>query len=277
MKIVRSISLLGIIILIILYLYYQTKFFKIKDIKITSNKISNKIKITQISDFHSNKSIDLEKLENEIKDFNPNFIVLTGDIMDRNDDELDTAIKLIDALNNLQVDIYYIKGNHENDNELYGDFKNEMLKKDIIILENDTETIEVDGNMINIIGLNGTWDETMEYSISEYGKTTQNLNFDYYNLLLAHSPNHVKELINGNEDLILSGHTHGGQIRLPIIGPVIAPGQGLFPELDKGLYKFGDTILYIDSGLGNSFLPLRAFNPVQFTNITIEGEFNEIY
>lgn len=277
MKMLRFILLMIIIILVLLYFNNQIKDFNIKDINIGSNKVLNKIKISQISDFHSNKSIDLEKLGENIRVFNPDFIVLTGDIIDRNDDELETAIKLIDKLNRLKIDIYYIKGNHENDNELYGDFKNEMQKRDIIVLENETTTIEVNGNIVNIIGLNGSWGEEMEYSISEYEETIQNLNFNYYNLLLAHSPNHVEELIKGNEDLILSGHTHGGQIRLPIVGPIIAPGQGLFPKLDKGLYKFGDTILYIDSGLGNSFLPLRAFNPVQFTNITIEGEFNEIY
>lgn len=277
MKILRPILILGLIILLILYFYNQIRNFTSKSIRLSSNKIQNKIKITQISDFHSNKLINLEKLVKEIKKFSPNLLVLTGDIIDRNDKDLHTAIELLDAINSLQVDVYYIKGNHENDNDLYLSFKNEMIKRHIIVLENDSTTIKVNDNMLNIIGLDGTWEEEMEYSISQYENTRENLNFDYYSLLLAHSPNHVQAIIKGNEDLILSGHTHGGQVRLPIVGPIIAPGQGLFPELDKGLYEFKDTILYIDSGLGNSFLPLRAFNPVQFTNIIIEGEFNEIH
>ncbi|MCF6465949.1 phosphoesterase, partial [Clostridium sp. Cult2] len=63
--------------------------------------------------------------------------------------------------------------------------------------------------------------------------------------------------------------THGGQVRLPIIGAIISPGQGLFPKFDKGVFKINKTILYIDSGLGNSILPIRFFNRVQISNITI--------
>lgn len=278
MRTLRFIVLLiGIITLGFFYIHNQIKVFRVKDIKIVSNKILNEIKITQISDFHSNKRIDLEKLKNEIKGFDPNFIVLTGDIIDRNDDNLEAAIQLIETISNLNKDIYYIKGNHENDNRLYNNFKIEMVKRGIIVLEDDTSTLEIHGNMINIIGLRDTSDEELNYGISEYEKTIENLNLDYYNLLLIHAPNNVEELIHGSEDLILSGHTHGGQIRLPMIGPIVAPGQGLFPTLDKGIYEIGDAILYIDSGLGNSLAPIRILNPVQFTNITIEGELNEIH
>lgn len=82
----------------------------------------------------------------------------------------------------------------------------------------------------------------------------------------------MENILSGKEDLILSGHTHGGQIRLPLIGAVVAPGQGFFPEYDKGIFRINDTILYIDSGLGNSAAPIRAFNPVQISNIIIEPE-----
>lgn len=264
--------LLGIGILGFLYLQNQIRAFKINEVKISSNKILSKIKITQISDFHSNEAIDFKKLLYEIREFDPNFIVLTGDIIDRNDDDLETTLQLIETICSLNKDIYYIKGNHENDNRLYNDFKTEMLNMGIIILENETSTLEISGNMINVIGLMDTpyEDEELEYRISKYEKTVKNLNLDYYNLLLIHSPNNVKELIIGSEDLVLSGHTHGGQIRLPIIGSIMAPGQGFFPKLDKGIYQFGNTILYIDSGLGNSLAPIRTFNPVQFTNVTIE-------
>lgn len=73
-------------------------------------------------------------------------------------------------------------------------------------------------------------------------------------------------------DLILSGHTHGGQVRLPFIGAVIEPGEGLFPELDKGKFKVGGgTLLYIDNGVGTSTLPLRFLNRSQVSMIRISG------
>ena len=273
-KFFRLVLLLIILILAFLYFYNQIRLFNVENIKINSNKVISDIKVTQISDFHSNKAIDLKELGNRIQEFDPNFIVLTGDIIDRKNDDLSIAIEFIDSISNLDKDIYYIMGNHEARNSLYDDLKTEMLSRDIIILEDNSATIEVYGNMINIVGLQYKYLDDKELSISkdEYEEILESLNMDYYNLLLIHSPNNVEDIILGKEDLILSGHTHGGQIRIPIIGPLVAPEQGFFPRLDKGLYEIGDSILYIDSGLGNSLLPIRAFNPVQFTNIIIEGK-----
>ncbi len=89
--------------------------------------------------------------------------------------------------------------------------------------------------------------------------------------MLSHSPNRPMAYTTGLEDLILSGHTHGGQVRLPIIGSIVVPGQGFFPKYDKGIYELENTTLYIDSGLGNSLLPpLRLFNRIQISNIIIK-------
>ncbi len=77
--------------------------------------------------------------------------------------------------------------------------------------------------------------------------------------MLSHSPNRPISYSEGIEDLILSGHTHGGQVRLPFIGAILAPGQGYFPKYDKGIFHLDNTILYIDSGLGNSVFQLDFF------------------
>ena len=274
MKLVRKI-LIFIIIIIIAYLYNrnQIKNFKVIDLKLSSKKIVNTMRITQISDFHSNDRINLQKLGDEIQQFNPHFIVLTGDTIDRNDDNLHTSIQLIETLNSLNTPIYFIMGNHEWDNILYEDLKTEMLSRNVIVLEDNSSTIEIDGNMVNIIGLRDSPEIELDFN---YQVITNNLNLDYYNLLLIHSPNSVAKLVRASEDLILSGHTHGGQIRFPLLGPIIAPGQGFFPELDKGLYEINNSTLYIDSGLGNSFMTIRLLNPVQFTNITINSLSNSI-
>lgn len=268
LKLLRKI-LVFFIIIIIAYFYNrdQIKNFREIDLKLNSKKILNTIKITQISDFHSNDRINLQRLGEHILQFDPHFIVLTGDIIDRYDDNLHTSIQLIETLCSLNIPIYYIMGNHEADNILYEDFKNQMLSKNVIVLEDDSSTIELDGNMVNIVGLGYSSDTDINFN---YQGIVNNLNLNYYNLLLVHSPNSVENLVRGSEDLILSGHTHGGQIRIPLIGPIIAPGQGIFPKLDKGLYEINNSILYIDSGLGNSFFSIRLLNPVQFTNITIE-------
>ena len=138
-----------------------------------------------------------------------------------------------------------------------------MEKLGVRILNNESKLLEINDEKINIAGV--------EFQINrkEYTNALYNINPRYFTLLLSHSPNRPIKYLTGKEDLILSGHTHGGQVRLPILGAIVAPGQGLFPKYDKGIVELGKTILYIDSGLGNSLYPIRLFNRVQTSNITI--------
>ncbi|SHF09195.1 hypothetical protein SAMN02745784_02768 [Tissierella praeacuta DSM 18095] len=271
MKLLKIIStIIAIIVFLYLYNYNQISKFRVRDVRIDSNKIKSNFRITQISDFHSNNLIDLEKLVANIKKFDPNFIVLTGDIIDHDDTELDTVVKLFEALSKLDKDIYFVQGNHEIRNKSYNELKVKIEKLKIIILEDKATTFVVNDEKINLIGLKFYSKARVQEEISYYQEMTKDLNLEYYNILLRHSPNNIENILNGKEDLILSGHAHGGQIRLPLIGAIVAPGQDFFPKYDKGIFKIEDISLYIDSGLGNSVLPIRAFNPVQFSNITIQ-------
>lgn len=271
MKLLKFLFIVTTVILFFyIYNYNQISVFRVRDIRINSDKIRNNLKITQISDFHSNHLIDLEKMTAEINRFNPDFIVLTGDIIDHNDTELGIILQLFKVIGKFDKDIYFVRGNHEANHMLYDDLRAEMEKLGIIILENNSRIITVNNEKINITGLN-FYPKSREYEeITYYKEAIKDLNLDYYNVLLRHSPNNVEDILNGREDLILSGHSHAGQFRFPFIGAIVAPGQGFFPKYDKGIFRINDTILYIDSGLGNSVAPVRAFNPVQISNITIE-------
>ncbi len=273
MKLLKNLFVVAAIIaLIYLYNFNQISKFRVRDIRIDSPKIKNNIKITQITDFHSNHLIDVDKIRVEIEKFNPDFIVLTGDIIDHKDTELDTVTKMLESISKLDKDIYFVEGNHEMRNGLYRDLKIEMERLGVIIMENDSRVVAVNGEEINLTGLNFTSRSRAYEDAINYQEATRNSNLDYYNILLLHSPNNIENFSESKVDLVLSGHAHGGQIRLPIIGSIVAPGQGLFPKYDKGVFKIASLVLYIDSGLGNSFVPLRAFNPVQFSNIIIEAK-----
>lgn len=260
-----------ILILGLVYIYNQIEDFKVRELAIPSDKISNEVRFSQISDFHSNKFIDLDRLKDEIEDFDPNFIVLTGDIIDRKDDDFTVAISLLDTLKSLEIEIYYIIGNHEDENIYFKDFKSEIQSRNITVLEDSHSIIDVEGNTVNIIGMrhNSFMGSELSMNMNKYEEIVGGLDRNNFNLLLVHSPTYVHETVLGHEDLVLSGHTHGGQIRLPIIGPIVVPGQGLFPEYDKGLFELENGHIYIDSGLGNSFLPIRTLNHVQFTNFIL--------
>ena len=81
-----------------------------------------------------------------------------------------------------------------------------------------------------------------------------------YTLLLSHRPELFDVYSGCGVDLVLAGHAHGGQFRLPLVGGLIAPNQGLFPRYDAGLYTSGSTSMVVSRGLGNSVIPLRFNN-----------------
>jgi predicted MPP superfamily phosphohydrolase len=94
-----------------------------------------------------------------------------------------------------------------------------------------------------------------------------------YTVLLSHSPRIRDRLGSHVPDLILCGHTHGGQVSIPLVGAVVAPGEGFFPEFDKGEFTLENgSRLYIDSGVGTSTLPIRFMNRSQVSVIRIKGQ-----
>lgn len=263
----KTILIIAILsILIFIYNYIQISKPYINKINIKSKKINKNLSLTQISDFHSNKYIDLDRLFKSIKEYNPDIILLTGDIIDHKTTDLKLALDLIKRTTKLTKNVYFVAGNHENRNSQYPILANHMKKFGVTILNNESKTLVINGEKLNIAGVE------FQLNRKEYTSSLNNINPRYFTLLLSHSPNRPIKYLTGKEDLILSGHTHGGQVRLPVIGAILAPGQGLFPKYDKGIIKLGNTILYIDSGLGNSVYPIRLFNRVQISNIMIDSQ-----
>lgn len=93
-----------------------------------------------------------------------------------------------------------------------------------------------------------------------------------YNLLLSHRPELFETYKDSGIDLVLTGHAHGGQFRLPFIGGLIAPNQGFFPKYDSGLYTDGRTNMVVSRGLGNSIIPLRFNNRPEIVIVELVEE-----
>jgi len=253
-----------LLIVFIIYNYIQISRFNINKPIFYSHKLHEDLRITQITDYHSNSLIDKDKLMKKIQEFNPDMIVLTGDILDKYTSDIDSALDLVRRLCSINSNVFFVIGNHELQNTQGQKFISEMIQMGVKFLDNENTLLEVNHNKINIIGLSFFADA------KDYEKVKESVDWNNYTLVLSHSPNKLVSLVSGEEDLVLSGHIHGGQVRLPLIGAIIGPGQGLFPKYDKGVFKLGNTFLYIDSGLGNSFLPIRLFNRVQMSNITVK-------
>ena len=260
----KIIILVLLIILLLIYNQVQISRFKINKVLIESEKLNSEIRISQITDFHSNKNINITKLVKSIRDYNPNIIVLTGDIIDSETADLSLAFALVDMLNTSKKPIYFVEGNHEGLNSKRDEFLDGLEEKGVFILDNKAIMLNIGGEKIRLMGISFFAEREQFQNILD--RATPNI----YDILLSHSPNRPINYLDDRIDLVLSGHTHGGQIRLPVIGGVIAPGQGLFPKYDKGLVQLEQgALLHIDSGLGNSILPIRFLNPVQISEITI--------
>ncbi len=247
----------------LLYNRNQTRKMRIATPTIRLAKAKEEIRITQISDFHSNRFVDPHAVANEITKFAPHFIVLTGDLVSEDDVDFDTALSLAHALVYTGIPVYAIIGNHEQHNALREDLYEGMIGAGVRMLRNEAVHFPVEGVPIALSGVDfpalQEWYDRASHTVSE----------EELHILLCHSPSEYKKLTGNLPDLVICGHTHGGQVRVPLLGAIIVPSQGFFAKMDKGQYVFGDTTMYIDTGLGNTRLDLRTFNPIQFTNMKL--------
>lgn len=258
-----------IIAAILLYSrFIATKGLATKEYKITSSSIQDNFhgfKIVHISDVHYGRTTDKKDLNNMVKEVNllkPDIVVLTGDLIDK-DTKLDDILKgeISEALNSINANVgkYAISGNHDNNFSEWesiindGGFKN--LNDTYELIYNDGYTpillAGLSSNLNNQIDITERYNKILEYSNNENIK-------ELYKILLIHEPDYISNIDHSNFNLILAGHSHNGQVRLPFIGGIILPNGA--KKYYKEHYKINNTDLYISSGMGTSGISFRLFN-----------------
>lgn len=258
-----------IITVILLYSrFIATKGLVTKEYKITSSNIQDNFhgfKIVHISDIHYGRTTDkkdLEKIVNEINLLKPDIVVLTGDLIDK-DTELNETLKseIIESLNSISVTVgkYAISGNHDNNFSEWESIINDSGFKNI---GDNYELIYSDGyTPILLAGLssnlNNQTDITERYNKILTYATEENIR-DLYKILLIHEPDYINNIDYSNFNLILAGHSHNGQVKLPFVGGIILPNGA--KKYYKEYYKLNNTDLYISSGIGTSQISFRLFN-----------------
>lgn len=262
--IITLIIILFIFLLIILYSYFiGTSGLKVKEYNIKNNNIPDEfygLKIIQISDIHYGYHFNKERLEKVVKKINeltPDIVVLTGDLVD-NKISSEQENELKDELSKIEVTIgkYAIKGNHDYN------FKNWKYVMEIsgFINLNDTYDI-IHGNdsniMISGISTNLYGKDKINDKLDSSKKYLENNNVSY-KILLIHEPDYIDEINDISYNLILAGHSHNGQIRLPFIGAIYTPKGA--KQYYKEYYKINDADMYISSGLGNTVINLRLLD-----------------
>ncbi len=246
-------------VLIFLYgMFFETKKLIVKEYKVTNEKVASNhgLKVVHLSDIHygfSFTNIELNNLINKINELEPDIIFFTGDLVDDGAD-IDED-ELINSLNNLKANLgkYYISGNHD----LKDNIDDIYFKSNFINLNNDykilyhNEPFIISG--ISSLSSSGSITEktdSFDTNITQY----ENL----YSILLIHEPDIVNEINTDNYDLILAGHSHGGQVRIPLLGKLYTP-VGAKDYYDE-YYKLNSTDLYISSGVGTTSIDVRLFN-----------------
>ena len=194
-------------------------------------------------------------------------IAITGDLIDSR--KTNIAVALAFAKEAIQIaPCYYVSGNHEARVSEYRELKTGLVASGVTVLEDELAEIKVSGESITIIGVNDP-SFSADYLAGDAAVMDEKLSAFAaedagFTILLSHRP----ELF----DTYLSGHAHGGQFRLPLIGGLVAPNQGLFPKYDAGLYSENHTNMIVSRGLGNSIIPFRFNNRPEVVLIELKNQ-----
>lgn len=232
--------------------------------EIDENREKDQIKIMQLSDMHfPNIKIDLDNVLSKIEEDSIDIVALTGDLINGNDDLEESGVKSFIESIKKYSNVFYVFGNHEESSNKKEELRNLLIKNNITVLENEYKLVNIKNKNILITGLKDGGDFS---SLS-----LDNIDFDY-NILLAHRPEKFESYVNNESkykpNLILSGHAHGGQIRIFNQG-LIAPNQGFFPHYTSGIYSQNQSHMVVSRGLGASILPHRINNKPHIPLINI--------
>ena len=232
-------------------------------------------KIAMVSDFHNaGFANDNSRLIEMIKKEDPDIIAITGDLVDSSRTDIDTSIRFVSRLSEI-APCYYITGNHESwIGDKLKELEEKLIAENVIILHNEHVLLERDSEKIQLAGIDDPdfidRDTFVQESIEKRQIEETGLN-EGYTILLSHRPETFKAYVDEKIDLVLAGHAHGGQFRLPFVGGLIAPNQGFFPKYDAGVYRQDSTAMIVSRGIGNSIIPVRIGNRPEIVIVELTG------
>lgn len=265
--------------MLVLFLYFQNNALVISKYNLQSERLPDSFddfKIVHLSDLH-NKSFgsDQTKLVQKIKNEQPDMLVFTGDLIDSRRYNAEPSIEMMEQLVQF-VPVYYVPGNHESNSGKFAELEEQLLKIGVHVLRNEMTLFSIGNDSIAIIGLDDPTFEQNPYAVpfaleTNIEKVIDENGLDhYFNVVLSHRPEEMELYAAYQLDVVFTGHAHGGQIRLPFIGGILAPNQGFFPDYTSGTHTIDETTMVVSRGLGNSLFPFRVFNRPEIVVVTLE-------
>ena len=277
-KTVLIVSALVILCLGIWTLWGNTA-LEVNEYEIKSDRVPEAFsgfRIAQVSDLHNAQfGENNSKLIELLSQTDPDIIVITGDLIDSRQTDIEIALDFVRQAIKIAL-VYYVSGNHEARVPEYEDLKIGLVKAGVVILENQKVQITREGESITLMGIDDpSFQEDYLFGDSESvaRQALEDLQneFDGYTILLSHRPELFDLYLDTEMDLVFSGHAHGGQFRLPFIGGLVAPNQGFFPKYDAGLFSEGSTNMIVSRGVGNSIIPIRFNNRPEIVLVTLRN------
>ena len=260
---------------LIWFLYDQNNRIVISRYKVKSHRLPssfNGFSVLHISDLH-NKSFGKHQrsLLKKIHKLKADIIVITGDLIDRRRTSFEPVLSLLEGIT--QYPVYFVPGNHEAWSSQYGQLKEHLLSKGVRVLENEEVFLRKNDQHVSLYGLKDPgFYKKVDHKLKSRDLLRANLKDfkpDGFAILLSHRPEYFDVYAAQGIDISLCGHTHGGQVRLPFLGAILAPHQGFFPKYSAGMYQIDSSKLFLSRGLGNSLFPFRIFNHPELIFVTL--------
>ncbi len=242
---------------------------------VASDKLSDSpITLAVLTDFHSRyrgRGPTRQDSVEAVQNAHPDVVLLAGDIVDERtkDDNpaYGEAFQLADDLAS-KFPCYYVTGNHEWKSEEASEIKDEFRRRGVTVLEGTFAELEIRGQVIRFAGVD---DPNSQELYEQLDALAAHYNPERLTVLLAHRPGRLGLYAAHGFDVVVSGHAHGGQWRIPgVRRGLIAPGQGLFPRYVTGLYERDETTMLVSRGLSAHSLVPRIFNRPELPILTIE-------
>ena len=258
--------------------------FVVAPYEIRSRKIKKKYTFVMLSDLH-NKSFGIrnDRLIKAVIDCQPDSIITAGDMYtSKKGTGFDNALALLEALSN-RFPVYIANGNHESKTQIkpddfdnmYGQFVDRLASLGLRPLVN--ERLALPEINIDLCGLQIGQEYFGHFTKKEMTETYMDklvgkANRDCFQILIAHNPVYFKKYADWGADLVLSGHIHGGIVRLPWLGGVISPTATFFPKYDGGRFQEGTSTMILGRGLSTHTLPIRMWTPGEIVLVTLLPE-----
>lgn len=245
-----GLGIFGGVALVLLIIWLNNNLLKTMHYRMELEGLMSGVKIVHLSDLHGKSfAKNNVRLVKRVMEEKPDFIAFTGDIVHRyREKDKRAALGLVSALSGV-APVLFVSGNHEMRNKGYRFFRRDLMEAGATVLDDCT---------VNICGLTVAGVNCASIKRGQFFKLNEDKSAD---ILLAHMPQYFEKYAQAEYKLVLSGHAHGGQWRIPFTGiGLYAPGQGVFPKYTSGLHESGKTKMIISRGLGNSEFPVRLFN-----------------